>query len=37
MYKKWRLNVGHIEFFKCPQLSNFSTDFDETSIKIHGL
>ena len=27
----------HLQIFKPPQLSHFSTDFDETAIKIHGL
>ena len=27
----------HLQIFKHPQLSHFSTDLDETGIKIHGL
>ena len=27
----------HLQIFKRPQLPHFSTDFDETGIKIHGL
>ena len=27
----------HLEIFKRPQLSHFSTDLDEAGIKIHGL
>ena len=26
----------HLQIFKCPQLSHFKTDLDETGIKIHG-
>ena len=28
--------MGHIEFFECPSLPHFSTDFDDTCFKIHG-
>ena len=31
------LIVGHIEFFKRPQLPHFSTDLDETGIKLYGI
>ena len=27
----------HLQVFKRPQLQGFSTDLDETGIKIHGL
>ena len=27
----------HLQIFKRPQLQHFSTDLDETGIKIHGL
>ena len=27
----------HLQIFKCPQLPNFSTDSDNTGIKMHGL
>ena len=27
----------HLQIFKRPQLPHFSTNFDETDIKIHGL
>ena len=27
----------HLQIFKCPQLPHFSTNLDETGIKIHGL
>ena len=27
----------HLQIFKHPQLAHFSTDLDETGIKIHGL
>ena len=27
----------HLQIFKRPQLLRFSTDLDETGIKIHGL
>ena len=27
----------HLQLFKYPQLRRFSTDLDETDIKIHGL
>ena len=27
----------HLQIFKRPQLPHFSTDLDETGIKIHGL
>ena len=27
----------HLQMFKQPQLRHFSTDLDETGIKIHGL
>ena len=27
----------HLQIFKPPQLQNFSTDLDETGIKINGL
>ena len=29
--------TAHLQIFKRPQLSQFSTDLDETCIKIHGL
>ena len=29
--------TAHLQIFKRPQLPHFSTDFDETGIKIHGL
>ena len=29
--------TAHLQIFKLPQLPHFSTDFDETDIKIHGL
>ena len=27
----------HLQIFNCPHLTHFSTDLDETGIKIHGL
>ena len=29
--------TAHLQIFKCPQLLCFSTNLDETGIKIHGL
>ena len=29
--------TAHLQIFKRPQFPHFSTDFDETGIKIHGL
>ena len=29
--------TAHLQIFKRPQLPHFSTDLDETGIKIHGL
>ena len=29
--------TAHLQIFKRPQLLRFSTDLDETGIKIHGL
>ena len=29
--------TAHLQIFKCPQLLHFSTDLDETGIKIHCL
>ena len=29
--------IVHLQIFKRPQLLRFSTDLDETGIKIHGL
>ena len=29
--------TAHLQIFKRPQLLHFSTDLDETGIKIHGL
>ena len=29
--------TAHLQILKCPQFLHFSTDLDETGIKIHGL